>query len=211
MELAKSSKPKKKKNPKKSPFGDAPIPKSPNNNTYKFTRNLDSSLIYQLANAEAVGTYQFKLADVPNNSEFTNLFDQYRFDCVIIHFRSLNNFNSISLSTFIPPRLYTVIDYDDNTNPSGLIDLRQYQSLIETRFDRDIKRIVRPRYSVEIYNGTTASPSGISVRKQWIDVGDPNIPHFGVKFGISAGAIGQLSLGGWSVELTYYLSFKFVR
>ena len=56
-------------------------------------------------NLDVTGQYEFKLSDLPNNTDFQGVFDMYRIVKVILHFIPLNN----------------AIDIKDNTTVKQLV------------------------------------------------------------------------------------------
>lgn len=178
---------------------------------WRFRRTVDGADINQIAGGLVFGSYIFKLSQVDVPTEFSSLFDQYRFSYVKLTFRPRFNFAALAVNgNQIDPRLYTVIDYDDGTNLTALAGARQYQTLLETRFDQDHVRFIKPHSSVASY-ASGVFTSFDNVVDRWHDLAYPDIEHYGIKFVIEAGGGAQTNLQAWSVQLDYYLEFKTVR
>ena len=64
---------------------------------------------------------------MPNVSEFTGLYDQYRIDYVECKFSFSNNNSSNSSPGSTLPIMYLVKDYDDS-GAAGVTDLQQYST-----------------------------------------------------------------------------------
>lgn len=157
------------------------------------------------------GALSFKLSDLPNYSEFTALYDEYRIKAVKIMFVPTMNVataNATSGTTagFVPvPALYTWIDNDDNTAPTTITQGQQYQSFkCHGLLDRMRCRSVVPEVSTALYGSGGAFTSYGQVKNQWIDNNSPSVVHFGLKFGI----INPANQGNFDVVLTYYLEFR---
>lgn len=162
--------------------------------------------------------YVFKLSDLPNNSEFTTLFDQYKLRMVSVHFRPLvnqlvtaqPNTGTTDATGYCP--LHTVIDYDDNSAPTSLSTVLQYQNLRTTNPNRPHKRIVRPKVLREVYQSsvTTAYQPSAS---GWIDCNYAGVPHYGLKVYMDPPpfVLNTSSSMTYQVYMTYYMSFKNVR
>lgn len=155
------------------------------------------------------GALSFKLADLPNYTEYTNLYDEYRIKAVKVMFLPTLNSNveletsgtSSSLTTI--PSLYTWIDNDDNTAPTAITQGQQFQSFkCHGLLDRMRQRSLVPECSTALYSGTFTSYG--QVKNQWIDNNSPSVVHFGLKFGI----INCSNNGAFDVVLTYYLEFR---
>lgn len=180
------------------------------NQVYKVRRLVSASDITQQALTIGTPTFKFRLADVPDATDFTTLFDQYRFVAVRIVFRPRFNMATVTTITVASfPRLTSVIDYDDDNALGTLNEARQYQSVKETRFDEDHVRFIKPRMAMAGLD--TGFNSVVNVRPQWIDCASTSTYHYAIKCIIDAGVSGQTALQSWSVDLEYYLEFKQVR
>lgn len=101
------------------------------------------------------GAIEFKLSNLSNVDEFTNLFDQYRINAINIKVEfipSLSGFDGHPMTTTpVPyvglPHLHTVIDYDDANAPASKNALMEYSNYKRTRGDIVQKRYFRPAVS----------------------------------------------------------------
>lgn len=182
------------------------------NTIYPFVRSVSSADITQVANADAFMTYRFTLNDISNTTDFTALFDQYRFRAVKIEFRPrFNQANPGSVLANRLPRLFSVIDYDDNNAPTLISQLREYQSVKETRFDQDHVRLLKPRMAAIVLDNANTNTALANEAAKWIDLAALTVSHFGVKIAIEGGVSGQTNLQSWSVDLHYYIEMRQVR
>jgi len=180
------------------------------NQTYRFRRSVINGTVQQAAGSDTLGSFSFTLGAIQGNSEWTNLFDQYKICLVRVVLRPLFNFAQIvALSTDVFPPLCSVIDYDDATAISNVL-LSQYQSYKQTRFDKDHVRSIKPRVAMAAY-GSGVFASFANQGDQWIDCASTAVVHYGLKYCIQAGHIGQTALQAWSVETEYFLKFRQVR
>lgn len=155
------------------------------------------------------GALSFKLSDLPNYTEFTNLYDEYRFKAVKIMFVPTWNVNALpaldgtSTGTASVPALYTWIDNDDNTAPTAITQGQQFSSFKAHGLLNQMRvRSVVPECSTALYSGTFTSYG--QVKNQWIDNNSPSVIHFGLKFGI----VNCSNYGAFDIVLTYYLEFR---
>lgn len=199
---------------KKGKEGDDIIPKrflgGIAGQTYRYIRFIDGNNIVQTAAGDLHGAVYFALTSLDNYTEFTGLFDQYRIVAVELHIRPLqNNSQYFSTSTDLFPRFCSVIDYDDATVLTSAADYRQYQTYKETNWNQYHSRVIRPHLAVAAYSGAFNSYANMS--GTWIDLVSPSVQHYGWKYFVSTGAVGQTHLQSWSVEYKYCLEFRQVR
>ena len=176
-----------------------------------FTRTVYApAQITTSSTVDTFGALQFNLNQIPNVAEFTALYDQYQIKG--IQWTLLPRWNSgeggdptVVNNNLISP-VFTVLDYDDATAPSSLDDLMQYQNLKQTRNAVPHRRYFKPQ--VLISNYRTALTTGYAPKKnQWLDIAQPDIPHFGLKYGIPVNGESMK----YDVMVKYYLAFKNVR
>lgn len=126
--------------------------------------------------------YQFFLAGLPDASDFTNLYDQYRI--LKVHVRLVLNTPNITTAY---PRITSVVDYDDSTAPTVETDLLQYPNAKVCQFSPTVVQHeyeFAPRAATAMFQGVT---TGYALAKagQWLDGGYPTISHYGTKFFIT--------------------------
>lgn len=156
------------------------------------------------------------LDQLPNYTEFTNLFDQYRINLLKFNIVPTVNSNTEFSGTnphLVLPEIWSVIDYD-GTYPSTFSAMSERQNCKKTRGSTVHKRIYKPTVLDEVY--ITASTYGFSPkRKQWISTVNPNVPHFG-SIAIIGFPGGNLPSGYGSntpvnITVTMYLQFRNVK
>lgn len=171
---------------------------------YMFTRHLDyGELVVNAATGAAQG-YNFSLSDLPNYTEFTNLYDQYKINAVKICFipqQTMSNSLSTANSAQAYVRFFSAIDYDDTT-VTGPDDLRQYQNCKYTPIYRRHKRFI---YKPKIVDSSsyTLSP--------WISTTAPSANYFGLKVAVEPTDSTVLSSFTYTIEAKFYMSFKNVK
>ena len=75
-----------------------------------------------------LGGYSFSLDQLPNYTEFTNLFDQYRINKIVVKFIPNHNSSDVSASTQVISNFNSVIDPTDATAPATGAELYEYQN-----------------------------------------------------------------------------------
>lgn len=151
--------------------------------------------------------FEFRLNQVPNYTEFTALYDQYKINAVKITFLPEQT-QSVSLSTANnatgSARFFSVVDYNDSAAPSSIDQLREYQSCKFTSIFKPHKRYFKPRIldSSGIYN-----PG-----RPWLSTQTgASITHYALKIGIEPTQATVATVDQFTVEVKYYLSFRTVK
>lgn len=167
---------------------------------YTFDRSYSFDLVAS-GTAPTSQSYSFSLAGLPNSSDFTNLFDQYR----IVQAEA--RFIPVYAPGEFPGSIYTAIDYDDAVDISTTEAL-QYQTLQITGLYQPFLRTLNPTAADIVYNGNVTVAYGQRSRNEWIDVASPSVPHYGLKVAITTitGAPSSITLG--SIVLTVTLQCK---
>lgn len=162
----------------------------------------------------------FNLNQIPAASELTSLYDQYKIMGIRVNVQPLltegiASVVSGSAAIYGYPKFSSVIDYDDSTTPASEDVLLQYGSLKQTPAFKEHKRFFRPKVRLGgLDAGAVVNPT-VSSKAQWIDVGYPNVPHYGVKLyhpgPIASGSPTVSSSIAYSVYATLYIACKNVR
>lgn len=134
--------------------------------------------------------YSFALSQLPNVSDFTSLFDQYKLTGVKVTLTpALSEGIASPLAGTASPlgfsRVHSVIDYDDNTAPTSEDQLLEYGSHKSTAPFQTHSRYIKPKLLQEVYRSslTTAySPRA----NTYLDLTYTDVPHLGMKVWISA-------------------------
>lgn len=173
------------------------------NKVLTLSRNVSKGTIVSSAIAPVLSALQFQLSDLPNSGEFTSLFDQYRFQQVIVRFVPVSSQSTGNAFHLMP--LLTVIDYDDANVPSTLDILRQYGtlSIVPSGTITHVRTLV-PKLSLEVYG--TGIGSSFSSSRVWLDSASPSVPWYGVKYGIDSNGTGNNIC--FSIECEYIISFR---
>jgi len=124
--------------------------------------------------------FSFSLSNLPNYTEFTSLYDQYRILQASVSFLPYaNSSSSGSVTGSFPGIIASAIDYDDASLP-GTTDLQQYESYKRNPAFLEFVRTIKPRVAIATYNGSTFTGYA-NQYAPWIDANSPNVPHYGLK------------------------------
>lgn len=182
-----------------------------NRNVHKFVRSIKT--VYEFGNNSAGQNKQyalsFNLADLPNASEFTTLYDQYMITGVKVRIVPRASSSDANTGERLG-NLISVIDYDD-ANPLASID--EYMQRVNKKITRDNVqhvRFIRPCVSSMVYLSAISTAYG--PKRMRLDMNNSSVPHFGMKI--------YWDNGQWPVTdgtkkfdvfLTYYFTCYNVR
>jgi len=133
----------------------------------------------------------FTFDGIKGYTEFSALYDRYRITCVQMELTLVNNpdsflytegpVNNQNLTNWFP-KFWYVKDYDDNTAPT-LAQLRERSNVknFVLRPNKTYKVKIRPAILNQTYR--TVASTGYSPHwKQWIDMQNTDVPHYGFKW-----------------------------
>lgn len=179
-------------------------------NQYHFKRTVELSDFNASNVAPVSGAITFQLSDVPDATDFTNLFDCFCIAKVVINFCVRNITMVTSPYALLTPYLHTIIDKDDSSAPGSLTDMEQFQSYRKRPATKPVKRVLVPRLQVALYKTALTTAYGTTNRRIWVDCGDSATPHYGVKYWLDQTTNANAAFT-YTPTVTYYLVFKDVR
>lgn len=148
-------------------------------NVYRCIRTVNVGVI-TAPTIDAEQGRNFRLADLPNSSDFTNLFDQYRIvavECIYVFSSHILAANSRY------PRITFAVDYSDSTSPANEAEVLQYQNAEMFQFGQvrhTFKRVIRPRAAMAAFEGAFTG-YGMASPNQWFDTNDSSVQYYGTK------------------------------
>jgi len=172
--------------------------------THEFKRTVYLPAFTSVAGSNVFGALNFNLAAVPGASEFTALFDMYKISAVKVMFMPRGNSAEVGTNNN-NGKMFTVLDYDDDTVPGAIDTLMQYEGLKTTSLTQDHTRYLKPKFARSIYQSAVTTAYGVG--SGWIDCDSSPVPHYGVKYALQGTAGANII----DLKVTYYLKFKNVR
>lgn len=153
------------------------------------------------------------LADLPQASSWTAVFDQYRFEEIEIHLYPFSSeiVQQTALKDVPSPSQF-VLDFDDTSALASENAALEYDN-VQTAMPYDAVQIrykpaVAPAYYQSgAFSGYGVEPSDLN----WLDCGSPSIRHYGVKGWVGAFGATSSAVGGWLVYGQYTVSFRNVH
>lgn len=150
----------------------------------------------------------FSLNQLPNSSDFTNLFDKYRIQGVKLRLLpNITDNNTGNANTLNIPRTHYCWDYDDYTAPSSLNSMLERDNVKIIQGNQVINTFSRPKVQMAMYNSATTSGYGDAIKGQWIDCTNDAVPHYGFKMWCDTDAV-STQVVRYKVYATFYLNFK---
>jgi hypothetical protein len=179
-----------------------------------FKRSVWSPSTFNLTNGiDNFRGLNFRLNQLPNFSEFTSLYDQYKICGVKVELyprydtatQTPGLIGTSPDTSYQQTRVFSVLDYDDSSTFTTMDTLMQYQNIKETSSVQKHVRFLKPKYANRIF--ATGVSDGFKPGSGFIDCTYNNVEHYGVKFGFQAPSM-NLS---YDMRTTFYLAFKNVR
>lgn len=177
--------------------------------TYFFKRTMATT--YSITDSWNNLNRQIRLADIPNYTDFTGLYDQYKICGIKETFVFDKSEATVgSAASQILPNLYFV--YDSNSSGASLSNetaALEYQNCRIRRMDKPIKKWTKTNFL------TSANSGGSDVLtvkgKGYVSTASTSVNYYGSLFavdGAMAGGTGTNTLGQLKVFTTFYLAFK---
>jgi len=145
-----------------------------NNKPYNVVQ--ESALGTVLTTSTSVPTFgavAFTLTLLDQLTNFTNLFDQYRFNWIEVWTEPIAQVGNTGTS------YTTVIDYDDATNLTQYAQALDYTNAVTTTLGSGHHRTFVPHIAVAAYSG--AFTSFANEVAPWIDCSSSAVAHYGIK------------------------------
>lgn len=175
-------------------------------NVYSFKRKIFYENLFIVNSGTPTGyAFEQKLNQLPNYTDFTNLYDQYLIKKIVVKMIpkiSQHNLATTTIGNADLPQLHSVVDYDDATTPTSVSQLVEYQSHKMTRGNQIHTRVLVPKIELTS-DGTANAPKSY----QWLDCDSPAVNHRGLKFWFNAPQSTGCTIY-YDMLVTVYLSCK---
>lgn len=184
-------------------------------NSFNTSTNVSNALINQTGATPVYGVIAFRLDDFSQASTFSSMFDQYRIEEVHLRFRSRNSnvqMFAIASPNQAVPQLQVAIDRDDSTAWSSTDTPKEYDNMVQVSGFDSVDVILEPSITPSVFAAGAFSGYGVAgSRDYWLDMANTDVPHYGVKFMITALQATTTSNWGWDVEAWVKASFRNTR
>jgi len=161
--------------------------------------------------SSSFGVKTFKISDVAGYAEFSAIYDFYKISAIQIRFIPAANVTTTTVQqTFYSNRFFSVLDYNDNTTPTSLNDLREYGNCKMTPGTKIHKRFFKPKLQVAVdEDGGAGSSYGVVQfpKNPWVSMGSNQTEYFAIKYGLEHPSL-SANTELYVIECKYYLQFK---
>lgn len=196
---------------------------NPSRNVHAFRRWAQSNTVLAGTGSAGAGYAEaFTFNQLPNYTEFDTLYDRYMLTTIILKVQMIANPESsyYPASTTLAnamnwyPKFWYYPDYDDNTAPSSLDEVKQHAKAkhFVLQPNKEFTIVIKPAVNIQTYR--TSTTTGYSPKwKQWIDIAQVDVPHFGVKYFIDTNEIDPIDTQrpNIRIERLFYFKCKDVR
>lgn len=158
------------------------------NQVHYFSRKVNLGSIVSVGlNTPTLTSLSFKLNDVPNVSEFTALFDQFKLSYVKLMFKLNQDPSAQTAVNAFYPTMYHSVDHDDVSAPTSLNDMREHGRTRMTVLRPNRYSVVKIKPSVlfEVSRNSGAGTTTFVPKwRQWVDMAHPDTIHYGLKYAL---------------------------
>jgi hypothetical protein len=132
--------------------------------------------------ADVPGNNVLSIASVPGISSWLAVFDQYK----IAELEAWLTLSCSSGQGIVDNfRFYNVVDYDDGNNITA-IQAQQYSNCVDAGRNEAVYRRWRPHCQAGILNNSSGIAGSMNIPSPFIDSARTDIPHFGLKWVLTA-------------------------
>ncbi len=146
----------------------------------------------------------FQLDQCQKYSDFVDLFDQYRIRLVEL-FGTTGNIPQNPSTTDSTSELLVAIDFDDDTVPTAVTDLYNYETVQVVSPGQHFSRRFRPQVIATVLDNAAAPADAVS-SGLWIDLNSPDVPYYGWK--VACTASGTTSVTRWNLWARLHVEFR---
>jgi len=157
--------------------------------------------------SEIMSYDNFKLSDINNYQQFTDIFDMYRIRSVQVLFKVVGTQMYWGNSSGDIPQVSTAFDYNDGSSSGA--HPKGYQTCLTTVATTSFNRRFSPRTAQQVYYNATSSGYKAGKVTDWLDTSYPAIPHFQLVTNITPTSIDNQFV--YEVDVIYTVDFKQVR
>lgn len=157
---------------------------------------------------------EFRLVDCINFSTYTTLFDQYRINKIVFTATPVKTQvvnrpydDSTTAGAILSiPRMTMVIDRDDSALPTTFEEVYQRPNSRTKLATRKFTWVFRPTKLGMVYRSATTTGYKVDFGRDFIDCGDSDTPHYGLKGVLEAASPNEAYT--YRLESKFYISFK---
>lgn len=161
----------------------------PRQRTMRFNRQIANAVLATSVSAESTYGFAYTFSAILNSSEFTGLFDQYRFVSIHITLIPAYTIAQTGVTTNLGGFMVVVPDYDDAV-ASSISTLMQYSTKKIYPLNRMVN-LVLPDLRTKVGASGATAGNAVSSRADWFDIADSDQPFYGLKLAFTQTTIVQ--------------------
>ncbi len=172
-----------------------------------------SSHLFSVNTGGFGAVFAFSLGDLPQLSQYSAVFDQFKIEEVQLKFIPLVTqlVTTNTATNFVDPSQF-VLDFDDDNTLANENSALDYNNCQTAQSYEEVLIILRPGVAPAYYQGGAFSGYGVQgSAEHWLDIASSTIKHFGVKVWVGALAAASSMVAGWTVYGKYTVSFRNTR
>lgn len=179
---------------------------------FTFVRSeFDNAWAVQSVPADGVAKH-FELDNLPGYTDFTTLFDQYRFtrvDFKLIPRVNVNTFAVVAVTTTaVMPVISVWFDPDDSTDPLLVGESLEVENVIHSSGYHIIEGHFKPKAAIGAYGGAFTQFAEFD---GWVDCTSDDTQWYGLKAWVGAGGGSQTTFQTWDAFFVSHVEFRKVR
>jgi len=209
----------------KRDYYDGMLSKSLTQRTFSQTHSLilsdyDANFMVSDTTADVFKGVQWQLNALTGFADIQNLYDQYRIAKVELVFYSCStsqmttSVGSTGTALNFAPYFMYAVDTGDNTPVASFAELQEYGSCHTKQIQNNPNGkigalVIYPKVREGVLEDGGTIVSGVTKRAPWISTGRADVPHYGIKLGLSSTGTGGFD-SAWSISLStrIYLQVK---
>ena len=186
-------------------------------NQHIYTRYATTPTDHDITTGSGTFAEKFTFDSIKGYTEFSAMYDRYKITSVQLQITLINNPNAVVPSVTLPvttqnvtnwyPKLWYVKDYDDES--TATIDALKERANVKClilRPNKIYKIRVRPAILAQTYR--TVATTGYSPKwRQWIDMADPDVPHYGIKYDLDCQGLDPADSQPFKIRVEYKYFF----
>lgn len=158
------------------------------------------------------GAIHFQLDQFAGYLDWVSVSDAYRLLKASVRFIPRITVHSLAVqavaTTLVVSPLQVVIDYDDSSSLSTLTELDQYNQSFLSNPVKEMTIKLEPRVSSAVYAGGITNGYIQEDSDVWLDAGNDDIEHYGLKWGTWPSGGSQTTFQTWDVYVTGWFQFR---
>jgi len=178
---------------------------------HTFIRKVHSQLTLTNTNDQDGSLMFFQLYQLPNYSDFTNLFNEFKINKISVQFIPRVTSHGItdveSTDPAVVALLATYVDKNDLTSPASMNEIYENQNCKVTRGSQMHTRTFVPHVRLEGPDATSASYA-ITNKNCWINVDNKEVYWLGLKYWYQATKAATEDSIVFDVIKTFYISCR---